>query len=229
MIKRQKRWILKVDHDEIENTLDKFLRSLPTSTEAYVSDTTIASLDFPTKESKPSMIEDELFNTTESIQMNATTVEMNSNENSTIHNSLFEQISTQLHQTDDQIITLNNNTIETSSPINLFDGTTMSENVTDNNQTMQWGLLFNDKTETISYNDSSTMITNDELIINANEIIVNTEKVNFNGTLFLPSQSMNMSLCDRSCQCLQKCPYDFDIINNTCICHPPCQVSQVDL
>lgn len=229
MIKRQKRWILKVDHDEIENTLDKFLRSLPTSTEAYVSDATIASLDFPTKESKPSMIEDELFNTTESIQMNATTVEMNSNENSTIHNSLFEQISTQLHQTDDQIITSNNNTIETSSPINLFDGTTMSENVTDNNQTMQWGLLFNDKTETISYNDSSTMITNDELIINANEIIVNTEKVNFNGTLFLPSQSMNMSLCDRSCQCLQKCPYDFDIINHTCICHPPCQVSQVDL
>ena len=32
-------------------------------------------------------------------------------------------------------------------------------------------------------------------------------------------------ICDQSCQCSKKCPYGFEIINETCQCDPPCKVS----
>ncbi len=32
-------------------------------------------------------------------------------------------------------------------------------------------------------------------------------------------------ICDESCQCLRKCPYGFEIVNNICQCDPPCAVS----
>ncbi|CAF1217438.1 unnamed protein product [Rotaria magnacalcarata] len=104
-----------------------------------------------------------------------------------------------------------------------LDDTTMSYNATDNNQTQEWGLLFNDKTETMSYNDSSASTTSDEFAINSNEIIINTKKLFVNESSILSLQSINISICDRSCQCLKQCPYGFAILNDTCLCDSPCQ------
>ncbi|CAF4343197.1 unnamed protein product, partial [Rotaria socialis] len=104
-----------------------------------------------------------------------------------------------------------------------LDDTTMSYNATDNNQTHEWGLLFNDKSETISYNDSSASTTSDEFAINSNEIIINTKKLSTNETSILSLQSINISICDRSCQCLKQCPHGFAILNGTCLCNSPCQ------
>lgn len=34
-------------------------------------------------------------------------------------------------------------------------------------------------------------------------------------------------VCDESCQCTQKCPYGYEMINDTCECDPPCKVSHI--
>ncbi|CAF1055071.1 unnamed protein product [Rotaria sp. Silwood1] len=121
----------------------------------------------------------------------------------------------------------------TTASIHL-DYTTISYTTTDNNQTYEWGLLFNDKTETIPSNDSSTIATNNEFTINSNiidqdmninntNIIIDDINQNFNETSFLSLKSINMSICDRSCQCIKQCPYGFEILNDTCRCNPPCK------
>lgn len=49
-----------------------------------------------------------------------------------------------------------------------------------------------------------------------------------NETGSLPSsswKSISIPVCDQSCQCSMECPYGFEILNETCQCNPPCQVS----
>ncbi|CAF3996816.1 unnamed protein product [Rotaria sordida] len=120
--------------------------------------------------------------------------------------------------------------IEPTTAIIHLDYTTISYNITDNNQTYEWGLIFNDKTETMPSHDSSTISTNNEFAIkskiidqemninNTNIIIYDTDQ-NFNETSILSS----ISICDRSCQCLKQCPYGFEILNDICRCNSPCQ------
>lgn len=109
--------------------------------------------------------------------------------------------------------------------------TTMTHNLTDSNQTYEWDLLFNDKTETISLNDSSTIATNNEHTLDSNityqelhmfsrEIIIDEDNETFIASL----KPMNISICDLSCQCLRQCPYGFEMVNDTCLCNSSCQV-----
>ncbi|CAF3044509.1 unnamed protein product [Rotaria sp. Silwood2] len=145
------------------------------------------------------------------------------------------------------------NDVEPTIVTTHLDYTTTSYNITDNNQTYEWGLLFNDKTETIpnnqtyewgllfndktemsSSNDSSTIATSNEFTINSNiidqdmnmnntKLIIDDINQNFNETFVLSLKSINTSICDRSCQCLKQCPYGFEILNDTCVCQPSCQ------
>jgi hypothetical protein len=118
----------------------------------------------------------------------------------------------------------------------------LAPQTTEDNQTNGWNLLFNDKTETILFNDTFTVATNDESIINSNitqkdAIILNQETYinetemilietnqNSNETSVLSFKSISIPVCDRSCQCLKECRYGFEILNDTCLCNPPCKV-----
>ena len=125
--------------------------------------------------------------------------------------------------------------VEPASTIIPSDHTTMSYNATEDNQTNGWGLLFNDKTETISFNDLSTITLDNETISNSNIsqkdaiIIVNQEiPVNDTGMIIIeesPILSSTIPICDFTCLCSKECPYGFEILNDTCLCNPPCKVS----
>ena len=89
------------------------------------------------------------------------------------------------------------------------------------------------------FNDTFSIPTSDEWIIHSNitqkdafiineEIYTNdTEPIPFesNETSIISSKSLSIPICDQSCQCLKECPYGFEILNDTCLCNPPCQVS----
>ncbi len=139
-------------------------------------------------------------------------------------------------QTDQiDIFSQTTNQIEPTTAIILLNYT----HITENNQTNSWDLLFNDKTETVLFNDSLMVTTNDELIINSNisqkdaiipsqEIYINDTEIiliETNDTSILSSKSVSIPICDSSCQCLNECPYGFEILNDTCLCDPPCKVS----
>jgi hypothetical protein len=117
-----------------------------------------------------------------------------------------------------------NQTTDPTTPIIPLDYT----NTTVDHQTNDWVLLFN---------DSFTVTINDELIINSNisqkdaiiipnqDININETNLNSNETSILSSKSISIPICDHSCQCLKECPYGFEILNDTCLCNPPCKVS----
>lgn len=121
--------------------------------------------------------------------------------------------------------------VESTSSIIYLDNT----NTTENNQTNDWNLLVNDKfTETISdellinsnISNKNAVITNQEINLNDTEIIFIETNQNSNDTSILTSKFLSIPICDQSCQCLKECPYGFEILNDTCICNPPCKVKK---
>jgi len=55
--------------------------------------------------------------------------------------------------------------------------------------------------------------------------ISNDEEEYSNETISFESTTTAKPVCDRSCQCLKKCPYGFEIVKDVCQCDPPCKVS----
>jgi hypothetical protein len=111
----------------------------------------------------------------------------------------------------------------------------MFSNATEDNQTNGWGL---------SLNDSSPITISNESIINSNisqkdAIITIDQEISLNDTgiilietiqnstesSFVSSKSSTIPICDSSCLCSKECPYGFEILNDTCLCDPPCKVS----
>ena len=128
------------------------------------------------------------------------------------------------------------------------EATTEFDNHTDENGTNSWHFVsLNDSTTFAANNDSSNLSilqtdvtsvnqTLDEDTASSNLTVkmadVSDTSVNeiikdANETSSLPSSwtSTSIPVCDQSCQCSMECPYGFEILNDTCQCNPPCQVS----
>jgi hypothetical protein len=97
----------------------------------------------------------------------------------------------------------------------------------ENNQTNDSKLSVNETF--ISTNDEFIIhSTQKDAIINSSEIYLNETdiiSINSNESSIIISKSVSIPICDYACQCLKECPYGFEIFNETCLCNPPCEVS----
>lgn len=211
LIERLRRWSHSADVDEIEIPI-------------YVTPEITTSFDAQTTESNSTMV---------------TTIEIVSDENSTIFYPLLRQDVLEINQTtisiiedvlsENQTATMideNREKNETDYPstqvqfsstslIQDFPTTTTisdffwNDTVTTVETTQEWSIQSN-----LSLKDAS--ITSEDLFINETEIPI------------VPSRSTIIPTCDHSCECAKECPYGFEITNDTCLCDPPCKVIPIE-
>ncbi len=242
-IERRRRWNKNEDHDEVEIPLNETLGLVNNIDDIITFNSIVNStlLNFETIESNSSNYENvnDLINST---------VEVYSNENTTMRQTLIELNQTNVSMMEDiktdtnKISSFNesidfNQTVQnanelqssSSSSIPLTVDQVELTTIIENNQTNDSKLFVND----------SFIPTNDEWIIHSNitqkdAIIINPEIYtnetdiiysNSNETSIITSKSISIPICDHSCQCLKECPYGFEIFNDTCLCNPPCKVS----
>jgi len=111
----------------------------------------------------------------------------------------------------------------------------MFSNATEDNQTNGWGLSLNDSFPITISNESiinSNISQKDAIITIDQEISMNDTGIilietiqNSTESSFVWSKSSTIPICDSSCLCSKECPYGFEILNDTCLCDPPCKVS----
>lgn len=70
-----------------------------------------------------------------------------------------------------------------------------------------------------------TITTLSDVTQNETSTVIFDDNEYSNETLSLLPTTTAKPICDQSCQCSRKCPYGFEILNNTCQCDPPCTVS----
>jgi hypothetical protein len=208
--------LLRKDLTELNHTTVSIIEEVLQDNKTDVDNTTFSSIDSQTLATNITYISQVVID--------------DKNESISNHSSYEFQSSPTLNETTDQV--------EQNITTILSDYTSESYNATEDNHTDAWGLLFNDKTETILYNDSliattsssnmsqkDAIITDQETYINDTEIIIIETNQNSNETSILSPKSIPIPVCDSSCQCSKECPYGFEIVNDTCLCDPPCEVS----
>ena len=73
--------------------------------------------------------------------------------------------------------------------------------------------------------DDTMTIVSEDLIQNSTSImIIDENEYPIERRSSVPTTMVKLS-CDLQCQCTQKCPYGYEIINDTCECDSPCKVS----
>ncbi|CAF3585285.1 unnamed protein product [Adineta steineri] len=268
LIKRLRRWTINGDNDEVEIPFNESHLSINNS--SSIDNSTL--VNFVTIESNTSNIE--YVN-----DLNLTTTEIKSDENTMIkyplsepdlnqtitssteevlqnnnNTSLSPLISNELTSINTEILTTNVtqmittdhvfNTFESSSPsvsilptqttheiesvttIIHSDSTTAYPDATVINQTNEWNSVFNEKIEIISLNDSSTINSNislkDARITIDQQIFTNDTDIVMFDNLDESLKVSTMPICDASCLCSKECLYGFELLNDTCLCNPPC-------
>ncbi|UJR31029.1 hypothetical protein I4U23_018538 [Adineta vaga] len=268
LLKRLKRWSRHGDNDEVEISLNNSDDSLPFSS---TMNSTIESLET----TELNLLVTEYSNNTTSLFLdNITTIDIQSDDNTTIRYPLLRQDLSELNQTNDQITNANieelfPNHNHTSFAITNAEilVTNMNEVTTNNktesnelestsiamiptqisvqNESITFGTVFSNVTidyPTISSNNTTFSIESvDEYSNNTNlsqkdaiisidpDISLNDSEINAFDTFQNSNESSNSSskaiaipICDLSCQCLKECLYGFEILNDTCLCTPPC-------
>ena len=231
-IERLRRWSHSADVDEIEIPIYE----TPQTTTFDSPDT---SSDVQTIESNTTIVD----NFTEQINSTmTTTIEMVSDENSTIVFPLLRQDLLELNQTTISIIedVLPDNQTEA---IEIHFSSTISDENREKNETdfqsdqIQFSSTssIEDPSTTmsdVSWNETFTTVgTSQEWFIQSNlslkdAIIINQDL--FSNETEIPirsSKSTDIPICDHSCQCAKECPYGFEVTNDTCLCNPPCKVN----
>ncbi len=79
------------------------------------------------------------------------------------------------------------------------------------------------KQNTIQGIEDTTMIS-DVIQDDISTVVFEEDEYSNETVTFLPTTT-GKPICDQSCQCFKKCPYGFEINNDTCQCNPPCKVS----
>jgi hypothetical protein len=130
----------------------------------------------------------------------------------------------------------------------LVDGTTEFDNSTNADETHDWNFVSLDDSVTLTASNESSAtsilqtdttsinqtldedITSNNLTVkmtDVSETSLNDTLKDSNDTSSIPPswKSISIPVCDQSCQCSMECPYGFEVLNETCQCNPPCQVS----
>ncbi len=240
LIERRRRWNKNEDHDEVEIPLNETL-----GLENHIDDITTFNpivnstlLNFETIQSNSTIYE--LVN-----DLNNSTVDiLDSNENTTIIQNLIELNQTNVTMIEDIKMNINktidfnqndteSNGLQSSSSIPLTADQVEVNTTIENNQINDSKLLVNESL--ISTNDEwiihsnltqkDAIIINSEIYPNETDIISLEANLNSNESSIITSKSISIPICDHTCQCLKECLYGFEILNETCLCNPPCKVS----
>ena len=240
-IYRSKRWTKAKDHDEIEIPTDETNVTAPVSTDDESSVASTLNKSIPSineisdhSTGPSSLVEETLQDTTMDTNGNF------SGNDSYSSSTLFNEISSSYFTTVNEEMT--NESLHSQPSFDpsltriVIDLTTMSYSIPNENQTDEEyptsdERVLNATNESIpSLKETFVSDLETDNLTETNDLIVKTVAVvdtNENETAVINPEliASPKPICDQACQCSKECPYGFEMLNDTCECNPPCQVS----
>jgi hypothetical protein len=240
VIYRSKRWPKAKDHDEIEIPTDEtnVTASVSTDGEFSVESTLNTSINEVSDHSRgqSSLVEEILQDT--DLNTNGNFSRNDSFPSSTLFTEISSSYFTSVNESLELIVAnrtsedVSDMSTDSSSTRILFNLTTISYSIPSENQTDEEYPISNERVLNATNNSiqslKDTFVSDHDTdnLTQTNAFNVKTVAVlDTSDNETVPSSRL---ICDETCQCSKECPYGFEILNDTCECYPPCQVSHCD-
>ncbi|CAF1004858.1 unnamed protein product [Adineta ricciae] len=239
LLKRLKRWSRHGDNDEVEIALDTSdgsasLNATVFNVESTTEDISVMENDTNNRTTDEQTTMRHLLLRQDSAELNQTDDQITSDHVENSNHTSYSATNATFLVTTEEILESTTIAIVSTQIIEQTESVTSdvvynSTIVLVSNVTIDYPASYslNDSvtTESIHIDFNNTNLSQKDAIIpvDSDFLFSETEFQDLNISANLTSKEAATPLCDSSCQCLKECLYGFEILNDTCLCTPPCQ------